>query len=62
MLGVFPHEAAGQKQSLIVFIIFGLLFATTDGKRLRMKFFCSFVFQSTVCCEGRSKQCARLIC
>ena len=39
MLGAFPHEAAGQKQGLIVFIIFGLLFATTDGKRLRMKFF-----------------------
>ena len=61
MLGVFPHEAAGQKQSLIVFIIFGLLFATADGKRLRMKFFAHF-FQSTVCFDGRSKQYACLIC
>ena len=33
-----------KKQSLIVFIIFGLLFATTDGKRLRMKFFAHLFF------------------
>ena len=48
MLCAFPHEAAGQKQRLIVFTIFGLLFAAPDGQRLRMKFFVH-LFSNLLC-------------
>ena len=48
MLRAFPHEAAGQKQRLIVFAIFGLLFAAPDGQRLRMKFFVH-LFSNLLC-------------
>ena len=48
MLCAFPHEAAGQKQRLIVFAIFGLLFAAPDGQRLRMKFFVH-LFSNLLC-------------
>ena len=48
MLRAFPHEAAGQKQRLIVLAIFGLLFAAPDGQRLRMKFFVH-LFSNLLC-------------
>ena len=39
VLGVVPHEAAGEEQCLIVFAVFGLLFAAAYGERLRVEFF-----------------------
>ena len=39
VLGVVPHEAAGEKQCLIVFAVFGLFFAAAYGERLRVEFF-----------------------
>ena len=39
MLGAVPHEAAGEEQCLIVFAVFGLLFAAAYGERLRVEFF-----------------------
>jgi len=39
VLGVIPHEAAGEEQCLIVFAVFGLLFAAAYGERLRVEFF-----------------------
>ena len=39
MLGVIPHEAAGEEQCLIMFAVFGLLFAAAYGERLWVEFF-----------------------